>query len=66
MPIAMFYPPHGLRGPSLRAHESHAKAVCEQCPVLDSCRRHAVTVHEPYGIWGGLAARERIRLAQPD
>ncbi|KHF45177.1 WhiB family transcriptional regulator [Saccharomonospora viridis] len=23
------------------------------------CREHALTVHEPYGIWGGLSESER-------
>jgi WhiB family redox-sensing transcriptional regulator len=27
--------------------------------VLDLCRRHALAVHEPYGIWGGLSEGER-------
>ena len=60
MPVAMFYPPQSLRGYSLSAHEAEAKAVCSQCPVLESCRRHALEASEPYGIWGGLAPRERV------
>ncbi|WP_308190969.1 WhiB family transcriptional regulator [Pseudonocardia terrae] len=24
-----------------------------QCPVLDECRRHALAVDEPYGVWAG-------------
>lgn len=59
MPVSMFYPPYGLRGHMLTLHEIAAKQVCAQCPVRAACLNHAVTVGEPYGIWGGLAARER-------
>lgn len=34
------------------------KALCADCPILDSCRDHAV-LHEEYGFWGGMSARER-------
>jgi hypothetical protein len=33
--------------------------VCGGCPVLSQCRKHALSVREPYGIWGGLSRRER-------
>jgi WhiB family redox-sensing transcriptional regulator len=26
---------------------------------MEQCRRHALTVHEPYGVWGGLSESER-------
>jgi WhiB family redox-sensing transcriptional regulator len=26
---------------------------------LELCRRHALAVQEPYGIWGGLSESER-------
>lgn len=32
------------------------------CPVRALCLRHAIDVHEPYGIWGGLSASERADL----
>ncbi|AYJ48875.1 WhiB family transcriptional regulator [Rhodococcus sp. P1Y] len=59
MPVSIFYPPHGLRGHSLTRYEAAAKLVCVPCPVRAACLGHAVAVHEPYGIWGGLTARER-------
>ncbi|WP_415976671.1 WhiB family transcriptional regulator [Rhodococcus sp. 077-4] len=59
MPISLFYPDTGLRGPTLRHLEEEAKAICHQCPVLDTCRSHAERSIEPYGIWGGLTERER-------
>jgi WhiB family transcriptional regulator, redox-sensing transcriptional regulator len=27
--------------------------------VIDQCRRHALTVREPYGVWGGLSEDDR-------
>jgi len=30
------------------------------------CRRHALAVHEPYGIWGGLSESEREHLIKSD
>ena len=63
MPISMFYPEAGLRGPTLRHIEAEAKAVCRQCPVIEHCRSHAERCDEPYGIWGGLTERERTTRA---
>ncbi|WP_062996783.1 WhiB family transcriptional regulator [Nocardia mikamii] len=37
-----------------------AKRVCARCPVLTRCRDHAITSHEPHGIWGGLTPGERM------
>ena len=50
--------PIGNTGPALLQIEE-AKAVCRRCPVMEQCRRHALTVHEPYGVWGGLSESER-------
>lgn len=36
-----------------------AKAICNACPVRQSCLAHALDTQEPYGIWGGLTERER-------
>jgi WhiB family redox-sensing transcriptional regulator len=30
--------------------------------VLEQCRRHALAVHEPYGVWGGLSEAERDEI----
>jgi WhiB family redox-sensing transcriptional regulator len=27
--------------------------------VIEACRSHALTVREPYGVWGGLTEDER-------
>ena len=55
----IFFHPEGERGPSRRRREARAKAICEQCPVLRECREHALAVHEPYGVWGGMTEEER-------
>ena len=58
----VFFHPDGERGPSRRNRDSAAKAVCLTCPVLRNCREHALLVHEPYGVWGGMTEYERQEL----
>ena len=36
--------------------------MCDTCPVIDTCRRHALDVQEQYGVWGGLSEEERLLL----
>lgn len=55
----LFFHPQNERGPAADARDRAAKDVCAGCPVLEQCRAHALEVHEPYGVWGGLTARER-------
>lgn len=55
----MFFHPDGERGPSRRWRDTRAVAVCQQCPVIQQCREHALRVREPYGVWGGLTEQER-------
>jgi WhiB family redox-sensing transcriptional regulator len=62
MDSAFFFHPDGERGPARNRREARAKAICHACPVLDLCRRHALAVHEPYGIWGGLSESERDNI----
>jgi WhiB family transcriptional regulator, redox-sensing transcriptional regulator len=61
-----FFHPEGERGPARRDRDAAAQAVCAGCPVLQECRRHALTVREPYGVWGGLTEDDRnaIYLAE--
>jgi WhiB family transcriptional regulator, redox-sensing transcriptional regulator len=59
MDSAFFFHPEGERGPARASREARAKQICRRCPVLDQCRRHALAVHEPYGVWGGLSESER-------
>jgi WhiB family redox-sensing transcriptional regulator len=62
MDSAFFFHPEGERGPAKVTREARAKAVCRSCPVLEQCRRHALSVQEPYGVWGGLSESERDDL----
>lgn len=39
----------------------YAKAMCSDCPVRAQCAEYGVK-WETYGIWGGLAPRERDKL----
>lgn len=41
---------------------AEAKAICEQCPVRESCLEYAISARENDGVWGGMTARERRRL----
>ena len=55
----LFFHPEGERGPARRNRDATAKSICAGCPVLEQCRSHALTVREPYGVWGGLTEDER-------
>ena len=55
----IFFHPEGERGAMKAARESAAKAVCGRCPVVKQCLSHALTVREPYGVWGGMTEDER-------
>jgi len=55
----VFFHPEGERGSKRRSRDAQAKRVCLECPVLTSCRAHALAVREPYGVWGGLTEDER-------
>lgn len=59
---ATFYHPENERGPSRARRELQAKAVCNGCPVVQSCLRWALAAREPYGVWGGLSVEERELL----
>ncbi|MFB8281118.1 WhiB family transcriptional regulator [Nocardia colli] len=59
--LAVFFHPEGERGHARETRTLRAKAICRDCPVLVACRAHALTVGEPFGIWGGMSAQERRR-----
>jgi WhiB family redox-sensing transcriptional regulator len=61
MDNALFFHPENERGPARAEREARAKQICGGCLVLDRCRTHALAVHEPYGVWGGLSESERER-----
>ena len=54
-----FFSPDAERGPRRRRREAAAKALCGVCPVRQACLEHALSVREPYGVWGGLNINER-------
>jgi WhiB family redox-sensing transcriptional regulator len=60
--VDLFFNPDSERGKSKRTREANAKAVCATCPVMQQCRSWAMSVGEPYGVWGGLSADERHAL----
>lgn len=41
---------------------AYAKKLCAGCPIRVQCLEYAVEAEEPYGVWGGLTAKERKRL----
>ena len=59
LPAEMFFHPDGERGRARRKRIEQAKEVCATCPVLQACRDHALSIREPYGVWGGLDEDER-------
>jgi WhiB family redox-sensing transcriptional regulator len=64
MDSGFFFHPEGERGPARANREARAKEVCRACPVIEQCRRHALAVQEPYGVWGGLSESERDEIVR--
>jgi WhiB family redox-sensing transcriptional regulator len=62
MDISIFYHPKGEQKRAREGRIADAKATCNTCPVMRDCREHALSVREPYGIWGGLSEYERADL----
>ncbi len=57
--------PHGGRGRPLDLDVINAAlAICARCPVRTECLEHAITHREDHGIWGGMTARQRLRIAR--
>lgn len=38
---------------------TEAKRICAGCPVQEPCKEWAIETRQPYGIFGGLSARQR-------
>lgn len=56
----LFFPPSTFeRKDERERRESRAKAICDVCPVEKDCRQYAVSIREPFGIWGGLTEADR-------
>lgn len=60
--LRTFFHPDGERGAARARRRAAAKAICQTCPVIDACLKHALAVREPYGVWGGMSEEERGRL----
>ena len=60
---AIFFHPDRERGPAHARRERQAKQVCAECPVRAQCRAHALSVGEPYGVWGGLSESDRLAIS---
>jgi WhiB family redox-sensing transcriptional regulator len=52
-----FFPPQGTPG-----HEP--KQICRRCEVRAECLEYALRHDQRHGIWGGLSAGQRRRLAR--
>jgi WhiB family redox-sensing transcriptional regulator len=60
----LFFPPSTFeRKDERERREARAKAICQVCPVRQPCAEYAITIREPFGIWGGLTEVERRELA---
>jgi WhiB family redox-sensing transcriptional regulator len=62
----LFFSPESERGVRKRAREMVAKSLCGTCPVQPECRQHALSVGEPYGVWGGTTESERDNVVLAD
>jgi len=59
-PAILFFGMDDVETPAeRRAREDQAKLVCSTCSVCGECLDYALTMREPYGIWGGLTEIER-------
>lgn len=61
-PESFFLEP-SMRGANKRKREQSAIAVCNTCPVKQACLKHALSVPEVYGVWGGMNEEDRHQLA---
>lgn len=59
-----FFSPEAERGTPKARREEAAKALCARCPVIEQCREHALTVQEPYGVWGGMSESDRREILE--
>ncbi len=61
----VFFVGYGLgqgQGRISDASLARALALCASCPVTAECLDYAMTRHQDEGIWGGMTARQRIKL----
>lgn len=59
----LFFPPSTFeRKDDRERRETRAKAICNVCPVLSECSSYALTIKEPFGIWGGMTESDRKEM----
>ncbi len=59
----LFFPPSTFeRKDDRERRETRAKAICNVCPSQGPCSEYAVTIREPFGIWGGMTEADRKAL----
>jgi WhiB family transcriptional regulator, redox-sensing transcriptional regulator len=39
-----------------------ARKLCNTCPVINECLQYALESCEPFGVWGGMTAKERQKM----
>lgn len=66
MDPAVFFHPDGERGHARARRAAYAKAVCAECPVVQTCGESSLERNERFGVWGGMSEDERDAiLANP-
>ena len=58
----IFFLEHGDRASTKIRKQEKALTICRTCPVIQQCLKHALSVPELYGVWGGMTADQRIRI----
>ena len=54
----LFFYDDNERGETRAARDTLAVSICNNCPVINVCLEHAITVPERHGIWGGKTQNE--------
>lgn len=52
--------------PKSPAEDAECRALCAGCPVREQCLASALASGEAWGLWGGVDADERLRIAERD
>lgn len=60
---SVFFHPTGSAAAPAPSASGARRSCAARAPFLAQCRSHAISVAEPYGIWGGLSESERAALA---
>lgn len=61
-PVELFFHSEDTPRGQRRRNEREAVGICGGCPVLQTCRDHALSTGERYGVWGGLTENQRLRI----